>query len=48
MYPLRYLRDGGGVAPPSDVYRMELGSGWVKVVLARRQTMGGLHLDDTA
>ncbi len=43
------------VAPPSEVYRkvgdpagLKLGAGRVEVALARRQTMGWPHLDDTA
>ncbi len=40
------------MGPPSDVYRevepagLELGAGWVKVALARRQRMERPHLDE--
>ncbi len=54
--PLRHLSDGGGVRGPTqrgisqggDSAGLELGAGWVEVALARCQTMGWPHLDDTA
>ncbi len=56
MYPLRHLSDGGGVRGPTqrgisqggDPVGLKLGADWVEVALARRQTMGWPHLDDTA
>ncbi len=56
MYPLRHLGDGGGVRGPTergisqdgDPAGLKLGAGWVEVALARRQTMGWPHIDNTA
>ncbi len=54
--PLRHFSDGGGVLGPTqrnvsqggDPAGLEVGAGWVEVALARRQTMGGSGLDNTA
>jgi hypothetical protein len=56
LYPLRHLGDRGGVRGPTergisqggDPAGLKLGAGWVEVALARRQTMGWPHIDDTA
>ncbi len=37
-----------GISQGGDPASLELGAGWVEVVLARCQTMGWPHLDDTA
>ncbi len=56
MDPLRHFSDGGGVCGSTqrcisqggDPAGLELGTGWVEVALARRQTMGRPYFDDTA
>ncbi len=37
-----------GISQGGDPAGLELGAGWVKVALARRQTMGRPHLNNTA
>jgi hypothetical protein len=54
--PLCHLSDGGFVRGPTergishggDPAGLKLGAGWVEVALAKRQTMGWPHIDDTA
>ena len=56
MDPLRHFSDGGGVLGPTqrnvsqggDPAGLEVGTGWVEVALARRQTMGRPYLDNPA
>ncbi len=54
--PLRHFSDGGGARDPTqrnisqggNPAGLNLGAGWVEVVLARCQTMGRPYHDDTA